>query len=730
MNKYKIILLLLLSLTFTCVQAQKRLLKRGDKQFFGYNYQKALYYYEGVKNKTSEVERIMAVCYEMTTQLDKALKMYENLTAKPDKTFDDTWNYFLLLQKLEKYDKAKELIPVLFEMKPSDSRVRNYKLAGNWYESIKNAESLYEVKNLKMNNKQQEFGTVYYKDKIIFASTRKHQNIIKRIWNGNRLHYLNMFVGQLGDNDELIKPKPYNRKLNRKYHDGPVCFNEGGTFMALTRNNYASKSLDGTRKLQILTSEYINNKWTVPESFPYNNAEFSIGHASLTPDGKYMYFASDMPGGKGGTDLYKVERRKDGTWGKLINLETLNTEGNEMFPYFHPKGYLFFSSNGHVGLGGLDIFWTTVTGDNYGAVANLGVPVNTPADDFAFLQDSAMQKGYFSSNRKEGKGSDDIYFAKAIKPLKKGKVIKGVSKDKQDSIVPFATVKLYLNDTVIADAISDSLGRYQFLVDKETLYKLTGDKEGYIGGNNTANTDVPQDTIYADLILDKIPEFALHILVTEKVSGKPIEGVKISLINKITGSEETLSTSANGDYGRALKDVSINDSLIYHLKYEKEGYFSVYANYNELIDKEGTYYIREQLVKYSDLKIGDDLGKYFTINMIFFDLDKYNIRPDAAIELDKIVNIMNQYPTMIIELGSHTDCRASYAYNIRLSQNRAKSSAAYIKERITKPDRIYGKGYGETQLVNECECEGKVVVPCTDEQHQMNRRTEFKIIKL
>lgn len=730
MNKYKIILLTLLALTITISHAQKRLLKRADKQFFGYNYQKALYYYEGVKNKTSEIERIMAVCYEMTGQYDNALKMYESLTSKADKTFDDMWNYFLVLQKLEKYDKAKEILPVLSDMKPADSRVKSYKQAGSWYENIKKAEPAYEIKNLKMNNKQQEFGTVYYKDKIIFASTRKHQNMIKRIWNGNRLHYLNMFIANLDENDELFKLKSYNKRLNRKYHDGPVSFNESGTFMALTRNNYASKSLDGTRKLQILTSEFINNKWTVPESFPYNNAEFSIGHASLTPDGKYMYFASDMPGGKGGTDLYKVERRNDGTWGKLINLESLNTEGNEMFPYFHPKGYLFFSSNGHVGLGGLDVFWTTVNGDTYGPVNNIGVPVNTPADDFAFLQDSALQKGYFSSNRKEGRGSDDIYFAKALKPLKKGKVIKGVSKDKQDSIVPFATVKLLLNDTVIADALSDSLGRYQFLVDKETLYKLTGDKEGYIGGSNTANTDVPDDTIYADLVLDRIPHFSLRIIVTDKYTTQPIEGVKITLVNKTTKVEEVLYSSDKGDYARELPDAKMNDLLSYSLKFQKEGYFTAKSTYEQVIDREGEFVIPEKLINLKDLKIGDDLAKVFEINPIYFDLDKYNIRPDAATELDKIVDVMNEYPTMVIELGSHTDCRASYAYNIRLSDNRAKSSAAYIKQRISKPERIYGKGYGETKLVNECECEGKKAVPCTEEQHQMNRRTEFRIIKL
>ena len=259
------------------------------------------------------------------------------------------------------------------------------------------------------------------------------------------------------NNNELSELVLFHRKLNRKYHDGPVCFNADGTLMALTRDNYNSKSADGTRNLQLFTSEFINGQWTDPISFPFNNPEYSIGQATFTPDGKYMYFASDMPGGKGGTDIYKVERRTDGTWGKLINIEAINTEGDEMFPYYNKNGILFFSSNGRVGLGGLDVYMVSVKDDKYGAVRNLEAPINTSADDFALLLDDKLQMGYLSSNRKGGKGSDDIYFVKALKPLKSGKMIKGVTKDKQNTIIPYASVCLLLNNDTVEKKLSDSL---------------------------------------------------------------------------------------------------------------------------------------------------------------------------------------------------------------------------------------------------------------------------------
>ncbi|MDD3877891.1 MAG: OmpA family protein [Bacteroidales bacterium] len=730
MKTYKIFILVFIMLFGLNVYSQKRLIEKGNKEYFVYNYDRAIRLFESVDNKNIEIERILADCYTKIENFQNAKVYYLKILNKPERTFDDVWHFFQVLLILEEYSEAMKLLDTLSELNPSDTRVIAYLNDTTYFEKLKQNEPIFEVRNLRMNNSQQDFAPVIYHDNVVFASSRNRQGLISRIWNGNRLPYLNILRARIDYDDELKRVKTFDRKFIKKFHDGPACFNSDGTLMVLTRNNYGGKSADGTRHLQIFTSELVEGRWTPPVSFPYNNPEYSVGQASLTPDGRFMYFASDMPGGKGGTDIYKIERRIDGTWGTLENLESVNTEGNELFPYYHSTGVLFFSSDGHPGLGGLDIFVTSSQTDVSGQIKNLGTPVNSSKDDFAMALNNELQKGYFSSNRIEGKGSDDIYFVNALKPLKLRKIIKGVSKDKQDNIIAETMVKLLFDGVVVDSTLSDSLGRYEFPVETFGLYHLTGDKVGYIGGNNIADTDVPEEIIYADIILDRIPVFALHILVTGKNSGLPLENVKISLVNISSGVDEVIYSSVNGDFSRVLEEISLNDTLNYRLKFEKERYFTVFTNYSELVDREGIYEIKEEMLSYDDLRIGDDLAKIFKINMIYFDLDKHNIRPDAAIELDKIVEIMNQYPSMFIELGSHTDCRASISYNIRLSDRRAKSSAAYIKERITNPARIYGRGYGESNLVNRCECEGTRAVPCSEEEHQMNRRTEFKIIKL
>ena len=374
-------------------------------------------------------------------------------------------------------------------------------------------------------------------------------------------------------------------------------------------------------------------KWGDALPFTFNSSEYSSGHPSVSTDGKTVYFTSDMPGGKGGTDLYKITRNSDNSWSAPQNLgDTINTEGNEMFPFYHESGILYFASNGHVGLGGLDIFYVDLHKKH--RVQNMGFPLNDRFDDFGLILNEKQTGGFFSSNRQGGKGFDDIYGLTITKPLIVKKLIAGLTKNTNNKIVPLAKVSLYNEQMQMVDSIqSDSMGYYSFSVDPDLEFKLTGTKEKHLPGKNTASSKTDQDTVKTDLVLN-------------------------------------------------------------------------------------------------ELAVGTDLGKILKINPIYFDYNKFFIRPDAAVELDKIVAIMNEYPTLQIELGSHTDCRGNVNYNSKLSDKRAKSSAEYIRARISNPTRIYGKGFGESKLVNKCECEGARKVPCTEEEHQQNRRTEFVIVKM
>jgi len=338
--------------------------------------------------------------------------------------------------------------------------------------------------------------------------------------------------------------------------------------------------------------------------------------------------------------------------------KNINTEGNEMFPFVHDDGLLFFASNGLPGLGGLDIFVAKLTDSKTaGTPMNLGAPVNSSYDDFALILDKDQKNGYFSSNRLEGRCDDDIYCFEMNKPI---------SFDTQN--------------------------------------------------NQTQNSNVNNQVV-------KAPTFSLYCLVTNKETKSPIEGATITLKDNFTGKSETFITTTSGDFTKKLDFYKLNDKVNFDVKIEKNGFLTKTANYSKTLAVPGQYNIHEEIdMNLLKIEVGSNLGALLNINPIYFDYDKSLITPKASIELDKIEKVLNDNPTMEIELGSHTDSRGSAEYNIKLSDRRAKASAEYIKNRITNPDRIYGKGYGATQLLNKC-------VKCTEDEHQMNRRTEFKIVK-
>ena len=342
--------------------------------------------------------------------------------------------------------------------------------------------------------------------------------------------------------------------------------------------------------------------------------------------------------------------------------------------------------------------------------------------------DADQKSGYLSSNRIEGKGDDDIYGVTMNAPFMFGKTIKGIAKDKKGEIL--AGVEVVLKDTegaVVGTATSKEDGSYQFLVEGDKQFTLNGAKEKYFDGSNAANTETVEDIIIADLELEKDPGLSIYALITGKASKMPLDSVRMRITDNMTGKVEKYLTDQKGDYFKALANKKLNDRGSYNIEIERDGYLSKTVTYNTLFDKEGKYEVHSELdLSLEKIELGGDLSKIIDIKPIYFDLGRYKIRPDAATELDKIVKVMNENPKMEVELGSHTDARGSARSNESLSDKRAKASAQYVKERISNPDRIYGKGFGETKLVNECG-DG---VKCSEEKHQENRRTEFIIVKL
>ena len=400
--------------------------KLATKEYASYDYADAAQHFEKMQ-KSDITLRSLGDSYYKTQQYGKSEQAYAQLMTSPGVTSQDVANYISVLLMNEKYADAITWMGKYSTSYPLDKRYSTYLSNSNTIEKLKTNAGQFIIRNLDINSAQQDFGVVFFKDSVVLTSSREEAKPVKRTWNGNNLPFLDLYAASMSSNGDLKNPKPFFGIVNKKYHDGPAAFTQNYEVMAFTRNNYDSKSAGGTRKLQIFISKAKNDttsgghifyEWTKPEGVPFNSNEYSVGQPAFNSDGTVMYFVSDMPGGKGGTDLYKVDRNPDGTWGKPQNLgDKINTAGDEMFPFFHSSGLLFFSSNGHEGLGGLDVFVAKINNGEVGQVKNVGAPINSSKDDFSFILNPAMSFGYFSSNREGGKGNDDIYHFQLVKPI-------------------------------------------------------------------------------------------------------------------------------------------------------------------------------------------------------------------------------------------------------------------------------------------------------------------------
>jgi outer membrane protein OmpA-like peptidoglycan-associated protein/tetratricopeptide (TPR) repeat protein len=620
------------------VKSHKEL--KGDKSFFVYSFEKAIDAYTHTKNLTTEGQRRLAESYHNLNQNDKAEIAYAKLITLGDGVLpEDYYDYAMILKNEGKTEQSNTYMDKFYELKQGDLRAQDYERNKTNINNLSKDNGNYKIQHLDVNTDAEDFGTSYYKNEVVFASSREKPKMVVRKYNWNGQPFLDVYVSEV-DQNQLKKPENFNKKLNGKLHDGPASFSKDGNMVAFTRNNYDVPRKDKVVELQIWFSNFTDGKWSDPVPFSLNNTDYSVGHPCLSADGNTMYFTSDMPGGYGGADIYRVTKTGN-EWGKAENLgDKINTEGDELFPFYEENnGILFFSSNGRFGLGGLDIFICALNGSEIGPIVNPGSPMNTTSDDFAAIVDDQAKKGYFSSNRAGGNGDDDIYSFDVIK-LDIGKKIKGIAKDAAGVAIPKTFITLTDDKNNVIDTVTTKDdGAYTFLVAADKNFKLIGKKENYSDGENIANTFGAEFVVTADVVLTK---------------------------------KETVA----------------------------------------------------QIVP-----VETDLGKIAALKSIYFDLDKYNIRADAATELDKIVKIMNANPNMVVELRSYCDCRDTKEYNQILSDNRAQASADYIKKRITNPSRISGKGYGETHLVNGCDCDGDAAASCSEAEHQKNRRTEFIIIK-
>ena len=647
--KNKIIYLVLI--TMTCVTSYSQVSKKevkGNKQYDKLAYVDAIKTYERIYEKGYKSPDLLLKignAYYFNAELEKANKWYDELYAStPDQEAEFYYRFAQTLRATKDYKKSDEMMVKFGEKSGNDARAKLFAKNRNYLEEIKANSGRYKIENAGINTKHSDYGTTFMGTKVVFSSARDTGNFSKRIhtWTGD--YFTNLYSSAISEDGSLGAVERFGKKINTKFHEDTPAFTKDGGTVYFTRNNYLdSRGFDASKVtlLKIYTAKVDKEgNWNNITPLPFNSDSYQTAHPALSDDGKTLYFASDMPGTRGLSDLYRVAVSADGSFGTPENLgDAINTPGRETYPFLNADNELYFASDGQPGLGGLDIFITKIPKDgslDFKKVLNVGEEANSPKDDFALIIDSKTKKGFLSSNRDGGQGSDDIYKFLETKPIWCEQLLYGVVTDaKTHEILPNA--KLLLFDEKfkqLKETTSDKDGKYEF-------------------------TDVECGAKY----------YVRTSLETYTTKESPV------MIKKDTG-----KTELNIELDKAQKTV----------------------------------------------KPGDDLADVFGINLIYFDLDKWNIRPDAAIDLAKILDVLEQYPTMKIDIRSHTDCRASSAYNDKLSDRRAKSTREWLIKNGIAADRLTAKGYGETQLVNKC-ADG---VECTEAEHQLNRRSQFIITSL
>ncbi|GGG38158.1 cell envelope biogenesis protein OmpA [Dokdonia pacifica] len=655
MKKNISILLLLLSVS---AFAQKSY-EKADKFFNQMRYVEAAKAYEkGIDRGDNSMEVLQKAgdAYYFNTDMEQANKWYDILISRyrgevhPEYLF----RFAHTLRGIGNYKSANKWMKAFAKASnKEDKRIDDYAQKEQTLADVMAIPPAFELANLDINTIYSDFGPTYYGSKLIYSSAIDTSYYVKRRYHWNKQPFLNFYEGQINATETNVKrERPFSESLNTKYHEATLTFTKDHKRVYFTRNNYngdLKRDDEGVNHLKLYTAvrnDSIFSDWSDIQELPFNSDEYSVGHPTLSADNKKLYFVSDMPGSIGATDIFVVDVLDDNRYSTPKNVgPTINTSGREMFPFI-TEDKLYFASDGHLGIGGLDVFESDVLETSFSEPRNLGLPLNSNLDDFGFIINEANEQGFVCSNREGGVGDDDIYAFRRTTPEN-------------------------ITEAIIADNCKQVV-------------------KGYVSNTRTKER-------IADVTVGLYSE----------------EGIKLT---------ETKS-QLNGDY-------QFNYELLcserYEIRIEKLGYNLNNKLFVTSSISEETI-IPLELETVDELIVEDNGVLKIKVGIIFFDTNKSYIRPDAAVELNKIVALMFQQPDLHIRIESHTDSRAKDSYNLALSQRRADSTKDYlIRQGVLSSRIVEARGYGETQLINNCE-NG---VSCEEIEHQLNRRSEFVIVKM
>jgi outer membrane protein OmpA-like peptidoglycan-associated protein/tetratricopeptide (TPR) repeat protein len=646
MKKNILLYITIVSVSSINIYSQKAKLATADKKYDSYAYVDAIKTYERVAEKgykSVDLFKKLGNAYYFNAELDKAAKWYGELFSMDTSNLEPEYyyRYAQSLRSINQNAKANEMMEAFNEKSGTDSRAKLFKKNTNYLEAIKANSGRYTIEDAGINSIYSDYGSALFLNKLVFASARDTGSLGQRKHKWTNQYFTNLYTADIGGEMTPSSPKKFDGTINSKFHESTPTFTSDGKTMYFTRNNYldGKKGKDGNKitLIKIYRATLENEKWTNITEMPFDSDNYNSAHPALSPDEKTLYFASDMPGTLGLSDLFKVKINEDGSFGSPENLgNTINTEGRETFPFINDENEIYFASDGHPGIGGLDVFMSKINQDGtFSDVQNVGADINSPKDDFAYLIDTKSRRGFFTSNRDGGLGYDDIYKFLETRRLICEQILYGEITDiKTGEVLANAKITLYDSQfKIVTTTTSDEKGKYSFTVECGKTYNVRAEKPEYATKEEKITIAITTGKTYLPIALEK-------------------EMCKVA--------------------------------------------------------------------------VGDDLGKCFGIKMIYFDLDKSNIRQEAALDLEKILDVLNQNPTMKIDIRSHTDSRQTFKYNEALSERRAKSTIKWLVKNGIASSRLTGKGYGETQLVNKCTDD----VICNEEEHQLNRRSEFIVTDL
>ena len=657
----------------------------------------------------------IAECYVKLNDPASAEFWYKPLVSELGVSPSVKYEYAEVLCRRSRYTEAKKWYEEYAKAVPADPLPKGkIEFINNLKHYLRDS-LLTKVIPISLNSSHADFGPQYYKDGLVFVSSRDRDLFIKRnslASESEEESLLNLYYSKrntiTGDFDGVNLFG--SSSLKGIYHDGPIAFYDHYKKAAFTRNNesHSKSAYDslGRRNLKIFTAD-VEPSGTLKniKPFIYNNDSSSAAQASFTSGGKIMFFSSDRPKGYGGADIYFCTNQ-NGEWSKPVNAgPSINTAGDEFYPFIANDSTLYFTSSGHGGLGGLDIFVSYKRKGTFKKATNLGYPLNTSYDDFSLATDSTGRIGYFASNRKDGVGSDDIYLFVADHYF-----IVGQTKELPNLSKPITDASIYVydeNGSLVDSTRSDEDGYFRFGLPLDDNFSFTAKKDGY-----DMLEDVGFSTKGLHYGIDSLafPLWKKELFAKGKIySNETHEQILKSfvLLKNITDNKIDSITSENGEYS-----FLVHPNKKYRVEVHKEGYIPDGFNLNTK-----DLYKGELLndIVLEEVYIEKEVGK--------FSYNKYDVPPESFPQLNHIIRTLKKFPNATLIISAHADARGTKEYNQTLSEKRAEATVHYLLQGGISRDRITARGFGEELILNLCS-DG---VECSEEDHSKNRRVELKV---